>query len=113
MNIETWEELEDHILQLAAHEDISVDKEFFDKESLQQFKSIWGDNDGQITNYRIKIESSSKSIHIKEYDDHYKIHWDKANPATDPVLHLIEDAPHHIPAVILGALVLGYLFTRK
>lgn len=116
MLVKTMKELEDYILQFPAHKDISVDKSFFNKEALQQFKSVWGDDDGQIANYRQEIEKNGAGIHIKEYDDFYKIHWDKSNPATDPLGHLIKDAPHHIPTVVLGflfALAVGYVATRK
>ena len=114
--LRTWKEFEDYLLTFPPHEDIVVSKDFFNKESLQRFKSILSDDDGQIANYRLLVEPSNKGIHIKEYSDSYKIHWDKVNPATDPIGHLLEDAPHHIPAVIIGslfALVVGYCAFKK
>ena len=62
------------------------------------------------------VERNGTCIHIKEYSDLYKIHWDESNPATNPIGHLLNDAPHHIPAVILGLSILagiGYYMVKK
>ncbi|MEM1971395.1 MAG: hypothetical protein QXM92_02915 [Candidatus Anstonellales archaeon] len=76
------------------------------------YKSI-GDRDGQIADYRIvriappppphSSSSSStpttttvdlRSIHIKVYNEYYKVHWDYVDPSKNPLLHLLLDAPH-------------------
>lgn len=44
-----------------------------------------------------------KSIHLKEYADHYEMHWDKKDPNKDPLGHLLYDAPHWLIALGVGA----------
>ena len=99
----TFNELKDYVLEFPAHEDIKLNESFFHPDSLQKFKSVFADNDGQNANYRIPLRDG-KSIHIKKYDGYYKVHWDKANLATDPLGHLLKDAPHYIPIVVAGIL---------
>ena len=115
MQIKTFNELKDYVLQFPAHEDIEVVESFFNPDSLQKFKSEFADDDGQNADYRVPL-LNGKSIHIKKYDGYYKVHWDKADLATDPLGHLLKDAPHHIPTVVVGALfalAVGYLATKK
>ena len=115
MQIKTFNELRDFVLQFPAHEDIKVNESFFNPDSLQKFKSVFADNDGQNADYRVPL-SDGKGIHIKKYDRYYKVHWDKADLATDPLGHLLKDAPHHIltiAIVALSALAVGYSATKK
>jgi hypothetical protein len=46
------------------------------------------------------------NLHIREYDDHYAVHLDKVNPKTDPLGHLLIDAPEYLIGV-LSALIVG------
>lgn len=57
------------------------------------YRSI-GDPDGQISDYRIVLRGDPRSIHIKEYDTFYKVHWDYMDPSINPILHILLDAPH-------------------
>lgn len=114
--LKNWQDLVTYMKSLSPHHDVEISKESFDrvilqKYVLQRYHSIFGDPDGQIANYRIPLKDGS-GIHIKEYDNKYKIHWDNSNLATDPVGHLINDAPHHI-VTILGALILGYAIYKS
>ncbi|HEY6882441.1 MAG TPA: hypothetical protein VI278_00205 [Nitrososphaeraceae archaeon] len=46
------------------------------------------------------------NLHIREYDNHYTIHRDKIDPRTDPLAHLVVDAPEYLIA-ILSAIYVG------
>ena len=92
------------VLTKPAHEDVKYEKHLLDVDLLQQHRSILADSDGQIDNYRITLKDG-RDIHIKEYDDHYKIHWDHANPSKDPITHLIKDAPHWLVVLLLAICV--------
>ncbi|MGB6626654.1 MAG: hypothetical protein WBE61_00805 [Nitrososphaeraceae archaeon] len=40
------------------------------------------------------------NLHIREYDNHYIVHRDKIDPRTDPLAHLLVDAPEYLIAVL-------------
>jgi hypothetical protein len=40
------------------------------------------------------------NLHIREYDNHYTIHRDKIDPRTDPLAHLLVDAPEYLIAIL-------------
>ena len=46
------------------------------------------------------------NLHIKDYDTHYTVHMDKVNPLSNPLGHLLVDAPEYLAgataAVIVG-----------
>jgi hypothetical protein len=46
------------------------------------------------------------NLHIREYDDHYAVHFDKVNPKINPLGHLLIDAPQYLIGA-LTALIVG------
>ncbi len=42
------------------------------------------------------------NLHIREFEDYYTVHMDKADPAKDPLGHLLMDAPEYLVASIVG-----------
>ena len=36
------------------------------------------------------------TLHIREYDTHYSVHTDIVDPSTNPLVHLIVDAPEYL-----------------
>lgn len=98
------------VLQYPAHHDLEFT--MLDKTEILPHKSLGGDPDGQIQDYRIPL-SDGKGLHIKEYpDNRFKVHWDYYDLKSNPVGHLVKDAPHYIIAasIILG---LSFLFLKK
>ena len=53
------------VLQAKVHEDIVIEKYMIDKQDISQYRSLFADNDGQKSDYRIPLEDG-RGIHIKE-----------------------------------------------
>ncbi len=52
-------------------------------------------------------------LHIREYDDKFLVHIDKADPRSDPLGHLIYDAPEILAGLVDGGLHLVKMFADK
>jgi hypothetical protein len=59
-----------------------------------------GDKKGAKRQYRYG------NLHIRDYDSHYSVHVDRVNPMSDPLGHLVVDAPEYLAAAT-AALVVG------
>ena len=70
-----------------------------------------GDKKGAKKQYRYG------NLHIREYDDKYTVHMDKYDPRSDPIRHLVWDAPEVLiglaGAVIGGSKVGSYLYNQN
>ena len=70
-----------------------------------------GDKKGAKKQYRYG------NLHIREYDDKYTVHMDKHDPRSDPIRHLVWDAPEVLiglaGAVIAGGKVGSYLYNKN
>jgi hypothetical protein len=57
------------------------------------------------------------NLHIRDYDTHYTVHMDKVNPLTNPLGHLIVDAPEYLAgaaaALIVGKRVGASVYNRR
>ena len=53
------------------------------------------------------------NLHIREYDDKFLVHTDKADPRKDPLAHLVLDAPEILvglaSAIIGGGKIASYM----
>ncbi len=109
----TWEQVINEVLLLSKHTDIIVEK-WRVPPIPTDFKERLADNDGQITDYGFALEDDT-GIHIKEYEDYYKVHWDKKDPSVDPLGHLVYDSPKWlvVGAVALDWLVFKGTYTKK
>jgi hypothetical protein len=52
-----------------------------------------GANKGALRQYRYR------SLHVREYHDHYAVHSDRIDPGIDPLGHLLVDAPEYLTAL--------------
>lgn len=59
--------------------------------------TLLGDPRGAARQYRYG------NLHIREYDDHYAVHTDRADPRRDPLGHLVHDAPEVFAGIAAGA----------
>ena len=57
------------------------------------------------------------NLHIREYDDKYLVHMDKANPHDDPLDHLVHDAQEVLVGMASGAVggakVASYIYKKS
>ena len=70
-----------------------------------------GDKKGAKKQYRYG------NLHIREYDNKYTVHMDKHDPRSDPIRHLVWDAPEVLiglaGAIIGGSKVGFYLYNKN
>jgi len=70
-----------------------------------------GDKKGAKKQYRYG------NLHIREYDDKYTVHMDKNDPRSDPIRHLVWDAPEVLiglaGAIIGGSKGGSYLYNKN
>ena len=70
-----------------------------------------GDKKGAKKQYRYG------NLHIREYDNKYTVHIDKYDPRSDPIRHLVWDAPEVLiglaGAIIGGSKVGSYLYNKN
>ena len=70
-----------------------------------------GDKKGAKKQYRYG------NLHIREYDNKYTVHTDKYDPRSDPIRHLVWDAPEALiglaGAIIGGSKVGSYLYNKN
>jgi hypothetical protein len=56
-------------------------------------------------------------LHIRDYDTHYTVHMDKVDPMTNPLGHLLVDAPEYLAgaaaAVIVGRRVGSAVYNKR
>lgn len=56
-------------------------------------------------------------LHIRDYDTHYTVHMDRVDPMTNPLGHLLVDAPEYIAgaaaAVIVGRRVGSAVYDKR
>ena len=82
---------------------------------VREFMPAWaeptvlGDPRGASRQYRYG------NLHIREYADRYTVHVDRADPRSDPVGHLIHDAPEVLAGIVGGAAAgaAAYLWGRS
>lgn len=57
------------------------------------------------------------NLHIREYDDKYLVHMDKADPLTDPLGHILLDAQEILVGLASGAVggakVASYIYSKS
>jgi|TARA_B110000014_G_C19763781_1_gene397650 hypothetical protein len=70
-----------------------------------------GDKKGAKKQYRYG------NLHIREYDNKYTVHMDKHDPRSDPIRHLVWDAPEVlvglVGAIVGGSKVGSYLYNKN
>ena len=107
----TWQFVQMKVLQKNCHEDIIIQKiQLIHPKKAGFYESI-GDPQGQIADYR-KPLNDGKSIHTREYNDHYRIHWDYFDPVRNIVGHMIFDAPQWLIVFSLIGIGLWALFSE-
>ncbi|MDW0165326.1 MAG: hypothetical protein QOA14_09485 [Nitrososphaeraceae archaeon] len=69
--------------------------------------TILGEKKGSIKQYR------HGNLHIREYENHYSVHYDKIDPRNDPLGHVMVDATKYFPGVMALSALSDYLIDRE
>src|SRR6266516_1976688 len=92
---ESWRQQYSTVLWRPVHSEITVSK--WDMPSPRQAGVVVsiGEVAGQIADSRLPL-ADGREIHVREYQHHYTVHWDKVSAVRNPIGHLVSDAPHWI-----------------
>ncbi len=103
-----WSGLIEQVLRNGPYIDIVVPRYAINHPLNDGFEETLGEFQGQTNDYELTL-SDGRRIHIREFHDCYKVHWDKVSPKIDPFEHLRKDAPFWW-ALLAGAfgVTLGY-----
>ncbi len=98
---------------MKPHRDLKIPKHLVRHPLDEGFVETLGEPQGQIMDYELTL-ADGRRIHVREFEDHYAVHWDKISPKVDPVEHLRVDAPDWwvLLAGFIGA-TLGYLMSKR
>ena len=87
--------------EMSGERDLRISKEAFDDLPQGFAETKLGDARGAQRQYR----SRSGTLHMREYDDSFTVHIDRADPRKNPLAHLALDSPETILAPIVAALI--------
>jgi hypothetical protein len=91
-------------------EEIVVPKELREFMLEKAEETSLGQKNGAKKQYRYG------NLHIREYDDNFLVHMDKIDPRSDPLGHLIYDAPEvlvGLTCAIFGGPLIGKTISSK
>jgi len=103
-----WRQIILSVLEHPPHHDLRIPKHITPRPEQCGFLQSIGEPQGQLMDFRYPLPDG-RGIHAREYRDCYKVHWDIRDFGYDPLEHLIKDAPHWIPPIVLGILLLKNL----
>ena len=98
-----WNNVVSNIICQPYHKDLRIEKETIRHPINDGFNKSIGEPQGQTADFRKRL-SDGRGIHIREYPLYYLVHWDLADPS-DPIRHLIQDAPHWLVMIGVAALL--------
>lgn len=108
----TWRMICNKVLnEASARENLTVPKESLPHPEVVGLPSSIGAPKGQTADYRISCNNGT-CVHIREFNHHYKIHWDEKDPSQDPIGHLTHDAPAWGLALAGGAMLLAGHYSK-
>jgi len=110
--MEMWRQQYSHILWQPVHTETSFSKWGTPHPLEAGFVASIGEAAGQKADYRLPIDDG-REVHVREYGDHYTVHWDQVSAVRNPLGHLLADAPHWIILGAIGAIVLGIIFSGE
>ena len=104
-----WSNVLPSLMHQSLHQDFEIEKLSIEHPASAGFEQSLGELKGQDFDWR-KTLADGTCVHVLEYPTCYVYHRDSRNPNTDPLGHLLEDAPHwlfFIALVIVGLVVLA------
>lgn len=88
-----WNDIIKRVLEQPPHIDLKVPKDVLPHPSLCGFLKRRGFPHGQRSDWE-RVLPSGGSIHVKEYDNRYEVHWDIVSPRVSVLGHLRKDSRH-------------------
>jgi len=107
--VESWRQQYRPVLGLPLPCEATVSKWVVSHPLEAGFVSSIGEAAGQKADFRLPLDDG-REIHVREYDEHYTVHWDQVSAIRNPIGHLVADAPHWILVVFLGAVMALLIF---
>lgn len=98
--------------EFGPREDLAVSKEVLPNPKDLGWSPSVGAPKRQAADYRISYDDGT-CVHIKEFDDHYQVHWDEKDPNQDLVGHFTTDAPLWGLALVGGAALAAKHYSKK
>jgi hypothetical protein len=99
---QTWANAINYVLSYPAHYDLSYSKFDLPHPLQAGFVPRIGEQKGQIADYGMTV-ADGRGVHVLEFQGCYLIHWDEVDPITNPIGHIVRDAPHYVPLLwVLG-----------
>jgi hypothetical protein len=74
---------------------------------IEYWPTNLGEKKGSLKQYR------HGNLHIREYENHYSVHYDKIDPRNDPLGHVMVDATKYFPGVVALSALSDYLINRE
>lgn len=98
-----WASVARLILSTPPGQDARIELRQVPHPSSAGFREASGWPMGQNADWRL-MYSDGRGLHVKEYDDHYLVHWDQCDPAFSAVGHLAKDTPRQF---VVGSMAVG------
>lgn len=87
-----WVKIIRDVLEEEPHRDITIPKNTIAHPSICGFRRRIGFPKGQIADWDMVLPDG-RGVHVREYSDYYRIHWDRVSPFVSRIGHLKRDAP--------------------
>ncbi|ADL18478.1 hypothetical protein ASAC_0070 [Acidilobus saccharovorans 345-15] len=98
-----WDDVVKVVLSMPPHRDLALLKSQLPSPRLSGFRRRWlSEPRGQRADWE-KVMPDGRSVHVREYRDHYLVHWDIASPSRSALRHLVYDAPHWLIVAVAAA----------
>lgn len=97
-NWTAWDNYIQQVLSYPAHHEIRVPRDAVPHPLGAGFYPHLGVNKGQLLDWRRRLPDD-RGIHVLQYNDHYRLHWDYVDPSANAIEHLRQDAPEIYQAV--------------
>ena len=95
MDCPTWQAATEQVLRLPMHEAVELDHQAARHPRQAGFRRSIGLDLRARGHYRRRLPDG-RGLHVLEFRDHYRIHWDATHPSTGLLRHFTEDVTHAV-----------------